>query len=230
MDRRLDLEELLARQRRLAAPTRLRSRLRAELLAAPVAFRPAAAPRAWWRLAAAAALALVIAAGGAGSAAASVPGEAAFPLKQAVEELQLALARDETSRAAIALDIAERRLVELRRANEHPRLAAAAAAAYADAVARVGSQAERLRQVPASPERDETLERVQKSGTRATEQLHELEQRLPAPAQPGIERAIEQHGLNQQRHEAAPGRPGRESAPARPASPPGRGPASPPRR
>ena len=218
--RRPTLEELLACQRAVAAPAGLRSRLHAELLAAPLAFAPVTR-RGWWRPVIAAALSIAIAVGGAGTAAASsLPGEPAFALKQAVEELQLVLARDDAGRASVALEIAERRLAELRQVVADPRRGAAAAAAYAEAVARVGSQAERLRQAPASPARDGTLERVNDAGVRATEQLLDLADRLPAPAQQGIDRAIEQHTRNQQRHDAAP------VAPARP-SPPARGPASP---
>lgn len=231
MDGRPLLAELLSRQRSVAAPARLRSRLHAELLAAPVVFEPGPRRRPWWRPAVAAALSVAIVAGGAGTAAASsLPGEPAFALKQAIEELQLVIARDEAARASVALEIAERRLGELRRVLGDPPRAAAAAAAYAEAVARVGSQAERLRQAPASPERDGALERVSDAGQRATEQLQELGERLPAPAQQGIERAIEQHTLNQQRHEAAPVAPANERVPARPSAPPARGPATSPRR
>lgn len=227
MGGRPTFEEILARQRGVVAPARLRSRLHAELLAAPVAFAPVAARRAWWRPVMAAALSIAIAVGGAGTAAASsLPGEPAFALKQAVEELQLVLARDDARRASVALEIAERRLAELRLLVGDPRRGAAAAAAYAEAVARVGSQAERLRQAPASPERDGALERVNDAGARATEQLHELGDRLPAPSQQGIDRAIEQHARNQQRHDAAPAAPKNERAPARPSAP-ARGPASP---
>ena len=188
---------------------------------------PHRCPSRRWRSVVAATLAVAILAAGAGTAAASsLPGEPGFALKQAVEELQLTLARDDAARASVALEIAERRLTELRRAATDPRLASPAAAAYADAVARVGSQAERLRQAPSSPERDGALERVNDAGARATEQLQKLSERLPAPAQQGIERAIEQHFQNQQRHDAAPGAPANERAPARPSTP-ARGPASP---
>lgn len=227
MDGQLTLEEILARQRAKAAPARLRSRLHAELLAAPFVFAPATSRRGWWRHPLAAALSIVIVVVGAGAAAASsLPGEPAFALKQAVEELQLVLARDEAGRASAALEIAERRLTELSRVVGDPRRGPAAAAAYADAVARVGSQAERLRQAPVSPTRDGTLERMNDAGARATEQLQELGDRLPAPAQQGIDRAIEQHTRNQQRHDAAPVAPANERAPARPSTP-ARGPASP---
>ncbi len=218
MDGRSELEAILARQRGVVAPGGMRSRLHAELLAAAVSFAPVAPRRAWWRSVVAAALAVAILAAGAGTAAASsLPGEPGFALKQAVEELQLTLARDDAARASVALEIAERRLSELRRAAAEPRLAAVAAAAYAEAVARVGSQAERLRRAPSWPAR---------AGARATEQLQKLSERLPAPAQQGIERAIEQLFQNQQRHDAAPGAPANERAPAR-SSTPARGPASP---
>ncbi len=229
------LARILAAQREVRAAHDFRARLHAELLAAPVAF--AAPPRrlGWWRHAVAAAVAVAVALGGSGVAAASsLPGEPAFVLKRAFEELELTLAPDDTARVSLALAIAERRLSDLRRVNVRPDLAEAAAAAYGEAVARAGTQVDRLRSAPSTPARDEALERARDAGTRAVEQLHRLGETLPLPAQQGIERAIERHEEQRERDGSPAGAPGEtpkpEKAPGRPADAPGKGPASAPRR
>lgn len=224
---------ILAAQRGVRASDDLRARLRADLLAAPVAFGQRSRRPVWWRQVAGLTLALAIVAGGGGAAAAaSLPGEPAFLVKRALEEVQLALAPDDAARASLALDIAERRLADLRRTQGRPELAEAAAAAYGDAVARVSTHVDRLRTAPAAPERDETLERARDAGSRAVEQLQQLEETLPEPAQQGIERAIEVHEQQQER-DAGPNAPARTPRPertARPSGPPARGPATTPRR
>lgn len=204
---------VLAAQRSLRAGDDLRARLRADLLSAPVTFSAPSGRLAWWRSAVALGLAIAVALAGTGAAAAaSLPGEPAFALKQAVEQAQLALAPDEAVRASVALQIAERRLADLRRAGARPELAAAAAAAYDDAVARVGTYVERLRGAPPAPARDEALERARDAGSRAVEQLEQLEQTLPLPALPGLERAIERH--EEQKHrDAGPNAPARTPKP-----------------
>ena len=227
------LQSVLAAQRGVRAGDDLRARLRADLLAAPVTFAAPQSRAGWWRHAVAALVVIALALGGGGAAAASsLPGEPAFALKRALEEVQLALAPDDTARAALALEVAERRLGDLWRANARPELAEAAASAYGDAVARVNKHVDRLRSAPAAPARDDTLERAREAGSRAVEQLQQLEETLPEPAQQGIERAIEAHE-EQQHRDAGPNAPARTPKPertARPTEAPGRGPASPPRR
>ena len=95
-----------------------------------------------------------------------------------------------------------------------------------------GTHVDRLRTAPAAPARDEALERARDAGSRAVEQLQQLEETLPEPAQQGIERAIEVHEELQQR-DAGPNAPARTPKPertARPSDPPGRGPTTTPRR
>ncbi|HEX4744091.1 MAG TPA: DUF5667 domain-containing protein [Candidatus Limnocylindria bacterium] len=224
---------LLAAQRGLRASDELRARLRAGLLSAPVAFTAPSRRPVWWRQLAGVALALAIVAAGSGAAAASsLPGEPAFVLKQVFEEVQLALAPDEATRASVAVEIAERRLAELQRTQGRPELAGPAAAAYEHAAARVSKHVDRLRTAPAAPARDEALERARDAGTRAVERLHELEETLPEPAQKGIERAIEVHE-EQQHRDAGPNAPARTPKPERtpkPSDNPGRGPGTTPRR
>lgn len=228
------LAGLLAAQRDVRAAQAFRARLRTELLTAPVAF---AAPRkqlGWWRQALALAVALAVAFGGSGAAAASsLPGEPAFVLKRAFEELELTLAPDDAARASLAVEISERRLADLWRVSARPDLAEAAAAAYSEAVTRVRTQVDRLRQAPSAPARDEALDRARDAGSRAVEQLHQLSETLPLPAQKGIERAIQRHeDLRDSTPADAPGaapKPER-TAPGRPAEAPGKGPATSPKR
>lgn len=230
------LSGILAAQRDVRAGHEFRARLRTELLTAPVAF--AAPPRrlVWWRHAVAAVVAVVVALGGSSAAAASsLPGEPAFVLKRAFEEVALTLAPDDAARASLALEIAERRLADLWRVNARPDLAEAAAAAYGEALARVSTQVDRLRLAPSTPARDEALERAREAGSRAVEQLQQLGETLPLPAQQGIERAIERHEEQHARDVAPADAPGRtpkpeKTAPGRPAESPGKGPASSPRR
>ena len=206
-------QRLLAAQRSLRASDDLRARLRGELLSAPVTFTVPSRRLAWWRSAVALGLAITVALAGTGAAAAaSLPGEPAFALKQALEEVQLALAPDEPARASVAVEIAERRLAELQRTQGRPEFAGPAAAAYENAVARLTKHVDRLRDAPAAPARDDALERARDAGSRAVERLHELEETLPEPALKGIERAIEAHE-EQQHKDAGPNAPPRTPKP-----------------
>src|SRR5260221_8197515 len=90
--------------------------------------------------------------GGAGKAAAdSLPGDVAFGLKTAAEELQLALALDDTSRLTVLADDADHRLAELARAlTARPESAPVATEQYAAAVARFTAAVDALRGKPDS--------------------------------------------------------------------------------
>ncbi|HET8570246.1 MAG TPA: DUF5667 domain-containing protein [Candidatus Limnocylindria bacterium] len=190
-----DLErfgEGLARHRAVRPSDEFRRRLRADLMAAPVVFAPPAPRFAFVRFAAVAASILLVLTAGAGSAAASsLPGEPAFGLKRAYEEIQLLLAADEPARAEVALAIAERRLADLQTTAGRPELAPAAAAAYAEALTRAASLTDKLRAAAPSAKRDKAIDRVTESTRTQEEVLEELSERLPEPAQPGIERARE---------------------------------------
>lgn len=220
------LTGVLAAQRDVRAVQDFRARLRAELLTAPVRFAAPPKRLGWWRHAVAAAVAVAVALGGSGVAAASsLPGEPVFMLKRAFEELELTLAPDDAARVSLALDIADRRLADLRRVTTRPDLAEAAAVAYGEAIARVSAQVDRLRLAPSAPARDEALERARDAGSRAVEQLHQLGETLPPPAQNGIERAIERHEEQQRRDVTPADAPGRtpkpeKTAPGRPADAP----------
>src|SRR5947207_12267547 len=97
----------------------------------------------------AAAIALVVL-GGAGKAAAdSLPGDAAFPLKAAAEQLQLTLALDDTTRLRLLGEQADHRLAELAVAlSTRPGSAPTATDAYAAAVKRFTDAVNALQGTP----------------------------------------------------------------------------------
>src|SRR4029077_9890757 len=101
------------RRARVTAPVALRRQLRWSMLAAPVNLRREAST--WSRLGAlrpALAAVLVIAllaAGGGSAAASSLPGDPAFALKRAVEDVQVALAPDDASRLDTLVTQSDRR-------------------------------------------------------------------------------------------------------------------------
>jgi len=88
--------------------------------------------------------------GGAGKAAAdSLPGDAAFSLKVAAEQVQLAFALDDTTRLSLLAEEADHRLAELAEAvSARPSAAPTATDAYAAAVARFTSAVDALRGKP----------------------------------------------------------------------------------
>src|SRR5438034_4509586 len=106
----------------------------------------------WLRPALAAAAVVLVLVAGAGKAAAdSLPGDLAFGLKTAAEQLQLALALDDTTRLAVLSDDADHRLAELTRAlTSRPDAAPTSSAEYAAAVARFKAAVDALRSDPGS--------------------------------------------------------------------------------
>lgn len=97
-----------------------------------------------------AAVALLVAAGTGKAAADSLPGDAAFGLKRAVEQLQLALAIDDTTQLRVLAEVADHRLAELTVAIEDHRSKATPLAqeAYADAIATLTQRVDALRAAP----------------------------------------------------------------------------------
>jgi hypothetical protein len=97
----------------------------------------------------AAAIALLIVAGTGRAAAGSLPGDAAYPLKVAAEQLQLAFAPDEGSRLRLLAEQADHRLAELAKAvSARPNSAPAAEEAYAKAVKTLTVAVEAVRTQP----------------------------------------------------------------------------------
>lgn len=156
-----------------------------DLLSGP-ALRPA--------LAIAAALVILVA--GAGKAAAdSLPGDAAFGLKRAAEELQLALSLDDTTKVKVLVAQADHRLAELSQAaSTRSAEAPTASAEYAAAVARLRAAIDALKGQPGVSEdqRSEADDVADAARTKHQAVLSQLENEAPADAQPAIERAKEE--------------------------------------
>jgi hypothetical protein len=226
----------LARRGRVTAPAALRTQLRASLLAAPVS--PRRQPSTWSRLGALRpALALVVvfallAAGSGSAAASSLPGDPAFALKRAVEDVQVALAPDDATRLDTLVAQSNRRLADLQTAAAVRATAIAPATdEYLAAVARVDGTLSSVLTAPATPARDAAIGRASAASAEHIAMLQTLAARLPAAAQPGIQRAIEAQQAVHGKSGSAPGRPdlpgnGNGGAPGRPSDlpvPSGRG-------
>lgn len=96
-----------------------------------------------------AAAVLLVAAGTGRAAADSLPGDLAFGLKTAAEQVQLALALDETTRLEVLSELADHRLAELSRAvDARPDAVPTATDEYAAAVARFTAAVDALRGKP----------------------------------------------------------------------------------
>jgi Domain of unknown function (DUF5667) len=147
------------------------------------AFRPAMV---------AAAIALLVV-GGAGKAAAdSLPGDAAFGLKVAAEQLQLSLALDDTTRLRLLAEQADHRLAELAEAvSTRPEAAPTATDAYAAAVQRFTDAVDALQGKPGTSVDKQTAadDVVDAAHAKHEAVLDELEKTAPASAQQGLERA-----------------------------------------
>ena len=139
-----------------------------------------------------AAVVLVLVAGTGKAAADSLPGDAVFGLKTAVEQLQLALAFDDTSRLGLLSDDADHRLAELSRAlSARPLAAPTATKEYAAAVARLTAAVDLLRGSPgtSADKRAAAQDIVDAAHRKHEAVLDELQKTAPASAQDGLERA-----------------------------------------
>ena len=153
----------------------------------------------WWaesplRPAVVAATLVAVLIAGAGTAAAgSIPGDPTFPLKQAAEQVELALATSGESKVQVLATQAQRRLDELARTTDHLEKAPTASAAYEAAVARFAAAVEALRAAEPGTKREAVEQVVEAARDKHLEVLEVLKDRLPAPAQEKIEKAIEEH-------------------------------------
>ncbi len=177
----------------------------------------------------AAAIALLVL-GSAGKAAAdSLPGDAAFGLKVAAEQLQLALALDDTTRLRLLAEQADHRLAELAEAvSTRPEAAPTATDAYAAAVARFTSAVDALRGKPgtSADKQSAAQDVVDAAHAKHEAVLNELEKTAPASAQDGLERAKQEadklHASDRPARTAEPSDqpdPTRSPQPARTATP-----------
>lgn len=223
----LEFGERLSRYGKVAPRPEFRAELRSSLLAAPVALgSPRRAPLGWLRaltlrpaLAAILVLVLLAAAGGGAAAASSLPGDPAFALKRAVEDVQVTLASDDITRLNTVVTQSDRRLVDLETLVARRSSAVGAGAdEYAAAVARVDEAVSRVAALPASSQRDAALARASAASADHLARLQALAARLPGEAQRGIQQAIE---VQQRVHGKSTDAPGRSGLPITPT--PGRG-------
>lgn len=170
----------------------LRARLLTHVVPAAQARRRQGLGLRWLRPLAATIAALALLAGTAGTVAgASLPGEPGFALKRAAEELLLALAPDDATRAERLVAQSDARLTELRRAPSGSAVAAAATAEYAGAVERLVALVERVRGGPADARRESARALAEAAARAHIAVLESVGTTVPPKAQDALRRAIE---------------------------------------
>jgi Domain of unknown function (DUF5667) len=143
----------------------------------------------------AAVIALLVFASAGKAAADSLPGDAAFGLKVAAENLQLAIALDDTTRLRLLAEQADHRLAELAEAiSTRPSAAPTATDAYAAAIQRFTAALDALQGAPGtSADKQAAADDVVDAAHAKHEAvLDELEKTAPESAQQGLERAREE--------------------------------------
>lgn len=139
---------------------------------------------------AAAALLLV---GGAGAAAASsVPGDPAFVLKRAVEDIQLNLTFDDVQRVRLLAQLADRRLTELQDVAGDEGKAPVASQEYAEAIARFRSAVDTLQHAAPQEQKDKAQDVADTAREKHEPIVDDLQNKVPESAKPALERAIEE--------------------------------------
>jgi hypothetical protein len=171
----------------------LRARLMREAAITLAPRRRETAWTAWLRPALAVGLTAVVLIAGAGSAAAnSVPGDAAFGLKRAIEEVRVALAFDGEARVRVLAEIADERLSELERVASRDDKAPTASEEYAAAVARFRAAVDALQEAAPEDKRDVAQDVADAARDKHELILELLKERLSERAKEPVERAIEE--------------------------------------
>jgi hypothetical protein len=172
-----------------------------------------------------AAMAIAVLLAGTGAAAAgSLPGDAAYPLKRAVEEVEVALATGPEAKVEALTRQAQRRLDDLTKVASRGDKAPTASGEYEAAVQRLAAAVAALRTAEPGARREAVEQVVEAARAKHVQVLEQLKGRVPPEAQKGIERALEEHG------KLAPARErdkGSDRAP-KPSDAPGRAPAGSP--
>ncbi len=147
----------------------------------------------WLRPALAAGLAALVLIAGAGSAAAgSVPGDATFGIKRAIEEVRVALTFDDVQRVRVLSEITDQRLSELEQVAGRDDKAPTASDEYARAVTRFREAVDALQQA-APAEKSEAAQNVADAARDKHEiVIEQLKDRLSDKARGSVERAIEE--------------------------------------
>ena len=213
----LEFGERLSHYAKVAPRPEFREELRSYLLTAPVTVAsPRRSPVGWPRvlalrpaLAAILVLVLLAAAGGGAAAATSLPGDPAFALKRAVEDVQVTLATDDVARLNTLVTQSDRRLADLETLVSRRSAAVRTGTdEYAAAVTRIDEAVSRVVALPTTSEREAALARASAASTDHLARLQALAARLPDAAQRGIQRAIEVQQRVHGKSDVAPGRSG----------------------
>ena len=171
----------------------LRARLMREAAVTLVPKRRDTAWTAWLRPALAGGLVALVLVVGAGTAAAnSLPGDATFGLKRAIEEVRVALTFDEVERVRVLAELADQRLSELEKVASRDDKAPTASDEYAQAVARFRAAVDALQQ--AAPDDKSGLAQDVADAAREKHEfiLEHLKDRLSDKAKDAIDRATEE--------------------------------------
>lgn len=171
----------------------LRARLMREAAVTLVPKRRDTAWTTWLRPALAAGLAALVLIVGAGSAAAnSLPGDATFGLKRAIEEVRVALTFDDVERVRVLAELSDQRLKELEQVASRDDRSPTASDEYAQAVTRFRAAVDALQQ--AAPEDKSELAQDVADAAREKHEivLEQLKDRLSEKAKDSVDRATEE--------------------------------------
>ena len=175
-----------------------RSELRAKLIAEAQTIldphaRRGAAWTSWLRPALGVAVAALVLIAGAGTAAAgSVPGDPAFALKKAVEDLQVTLTFDDVQRVQLLAQLADRRLDDLQKVADRADRAPTASEEYADAVTRFRAAVDAMQHAAPQDKADAAQGVADAARDKHDAVLDVIEDKVPEQAKPALERAKEE--------------------------------------
>jgi uncharacterized protein DUF5667 len=175
-----------------------RSELRAKLIAeAQTVLDPHArrgtAWTSWLRPALGVGVAALVLIAGAGTAAASsLPGDPAFALKKAVEDLQVTLTFDDVQRVQLLAQLADRRLDELQKVANSADKAPTASEEYAEAVTRFRAAVDAMQRAAPQDKADAAQGVADAARDKHDAVLDVIEDKVPEQAKPALERAKEE--------------------------------------
>ena len=138
-------------------------------------------------------VAAVVLVAGAGTAAAdSLPGDPAFAIKKAVEDVQIALTFDDVQRVQLLAQITDRRLAELQQVADRSDKAPTASQEYADAVTKFRAAVDAIQQAAPQDKADAAQQVADAAREKHDAVLNVIENKVPDQAKPALERAKEE--------------------------------------
>lgn len=133
---------------------------------------------------------LLLVAGAGTAAAGSVPGDAAFPLKKAIEDAQVNFTFDDVQRVQLLAQIADRRLQELQQVADRSDKAPTASEEFAQAVAKFRAAVDAIQQAAPADKSEQVQDVVDAARTKHGVVLDEVQQKVDnEKARDAIERA-----------------------------------------